>query len=157
MLPKDWYSPGSFCSPPFTPLINKSSLDMYWLWFIHPHTYSLWKLNLFVYKYWNFYWLQIANCTVYKHMAFLFIQNVGWQNLETGSSIKQFYFFFFFLRLKDERMWKNLHYKKIQMSAAQLVILWTKIINEVSSSCIIINILAADTGQISPSLKRRLN
>lgn len=65
--------------------------------------------------------------------------------------------FFFFLRLKDERMWKNLHYKKIQMSAAQLVILWTKIINEVSSSCIIINILAADTGQISPSLKRRLN
>lgn len=54
-------------------------------------------------------------------------------------------------------MWKNLHYKKIQMSAAQLVILWTKIINEVSSSCIIINILAADTGQISPSLKRRLN
>lgn len=58
-------------------------------------------------------------------MGFLFIQNVGWQNLETGSSTKQFYFFFF-LRLKDERMWKNLHYKKIQMSAAQLVILWTK-------------------------------
>lgn len=57
-------------------------------------------------------------------MGFLFIQNVGWQNLETGSSTKQFYFFF--LRLKDERMWKNLHYKKIQMSAAQLVILWTK-------------------------------
>lgn len=57
-------------------------------------------------------------------MGFLFIQNVGWQNLETGSSAKQFYFFF--LRSKDERMWKSPHYKKIQMSAAQLVTLWTK-------------------------------
>lgn len=156
MLPKDWYSPGSFCIPPFTPLINKSSLDMYWLWFIHPHTYSLWKLNLFVYKYWNFYWLHIANCTVYKHMGFLFIQNVGWQNLETGSSTKQFYFFFF-LRLKDERMWKNLHYKKNPNVCCPISDPLNKIINEVSSSCIIINILAADTGQISPSLKCRLN
>lgn len=34
--------------------------------------------------------------------------------------------FTFFLRSKDERMWKNPHYKKIQMSAAQLVTLWTK-------------------------------
>lgn len=155
MLPKDWYSPGCFCIPPFIPLINKSSLDMYWLWFIHPHTYSLWKLNLFFYKYWNFYWLQIANYTVYEHMGFLFmlfmLAGKIWKQEAVPNS------FTFFLRSKDERMWKNPHYKKNSNVCCPISDPLNKIINEVCSSCIIINSLAADTGQISPSLKCRLN